>query len=73
MLLLLAERGSLFFAEAGKDEGTEMTYQELYKPLVSLYGEAEAKALVRYVLEEEFQLSLADICCGAVEVLFVAQ
>ena len=73
LLLLLAERDSLSFAEAGKDEGTEMTYQELYKPLVSLYGEAEAKALVRYVLEEEFQLSLADICCGAVAALSVAQ
>ena len=46
-----------------------MTYQELYRPLVPLYGEGEAKALVRYVLEEEFELTLADVCCGALDAL----
>lgn len=46
-----------------------MTYQELYRPLVPLYGEGEAKALVRYVLEEKFELTLADVCCGALDAL----
>ncbi len=46
-----------------------MTYQELYKPLILLYGEGEAKALVRYLLEEEFGLTLADICSGALDAL----
>ncbi|MGN0221262.1 MAG: peptide chain release factor N(5)-glutamine methyltransferase [Prevotella sp.] len=50
-----------------------MTYQELYKPLLPLYGEGEAKALVRYVLEEEFGLTLADICCSALDALTDAQ
>ena len=44
-----------------------MTYQELYKSLASRYPEREAKAVIRYLLEVGYGLSMADIISGAAE------
>lgn len=44
-----------------------MTYNDIWRPLVDIYGEGEAKAIAKYVLEVSFGLSTADIYCGAVE------
>lgn len=44
-----------------------MTYRELWRGLVPLYGEREAKAIVDYVLGVRFGLSKADVLCGSVE------
>ena len=43
-----------------------MTYEELWHRLTSTYDAGEAKAIVRWVLEVRFGLSLADILCGKV-------
>ncbi len=44
-----------------------MTYRELWRMLVPLYGEREARAVTDYVLDVRFGLSKADVLCGAVE------
>lgn len=44
-----------------------MTYQELCKSLASRYPEREAKAVIRYLLEVGYGLSLADIISGTTE------
>lgn len=41
-------------------------YRELWKQLTPLYDEAEAKAVVRTVLEVRYGLTLTDILCGKV-------
>ncbi len=41
-----------------------MTYPEFWRPLTALYGEGEAKAIARLVMEEHFGLSMADVLCG---------
>ena len=43
-----------------------MTYQDLWHRLVPLYGEGEAQAIIRLVLEVKFGLSLTDIYTGKV-------
>ena len=47
-----------------------MTYQELWKSLSPRYGEHEAKAVARYLLEVGYGLSMADILGGATERIF---
>jgi release factor glutamine methyltransferase len=44
-----------------------MTYQDLCKSLASRYPEREAKAVIRYLLEVGYGLSMADIISGAAE------
>lgn len=44
-----------------------MTYRELCRGLVPLYGEGEARAVVDLLLEDGFSLTRADVLCGAVE------
>lgn len=44
-----------------------MTYNDIWRPLVNIYGEGEAKAIAKYVLDVSFGLSTADIYGGAVE------
>lgn len=43
-----------------------MTYSELWRRLAAVCGEGEARAVVRYVLEERFGLSPADVYSGKV-------
>ena len=43
-----------------------MTYQDLWHRLVPLYGEGEAQAIIRLVLEVKFGLSLTDVYTGKV-------
>ncbi len=43
-----------------------MTYEALWHRLTSVYDAGEAKAIVRWVLDVRFGLSLADILCGKV-------
>ena len=43
-----------------------MTYETLCHRLTACYGAGEAKALVRWVLDVRFGLSLTDILCGKV-------
>ena len=43
-----------------------MTYETLCHRLTTCYDAGEAKALVRWVLDVRFGLSLADILCGKV-------
>ncbi len=43
-----------------------MTYEALWHKLIPLYEAGEAKAVVRWVLDVRFGLSLADILCGKV-------
>lgn len=43
------------------------TYPQLWQRLTPVYGEAEARAIVRLVLEERFGLTLTDIVSGEVE------
>lgn len=44
-----------------------MTYEWLWRQLADVYDEGEAKAIIRYLLEDKFGLSAADIYCGRVE------
>src|SRR5574344_161521 len=44
-----------------------MTYDELWRNLVPVYGNNEAKAITRMVLEECFGFTLTDIVSGGVE------
>ena len=46
-----------------------MKYEDLWQQLSSIYETGEAKAIVRYVLEIRYGLSMTDIMCGAVEQL----
>ena len=46
-----------------------MKYEDIWKPLVCRYGEKEAKAITRYLLEVGYGLSMTDILCGAAEQL----
>ena len=46
-----------------------MKYEGLWQQLSSIYETGEAKAIVRYVLEIRYGLSMTDIMCGAVEQL----
>lgn len=50
-----------------------MTYRELWRMLVPLYGEREARAVTDYVLDVRFGLSKADVLCGAVEKMTAEQ
>ncbi len=43
-----------------------MTYDELWRPLATIYDESEARAIVRYVLDVRFGLSAADVYSGKV-------
>lgn len=49
-----------------------MTYNELCRLLTSCYDEGEAKAVIRYVLEVAFGLTMTDVVCGGVEKLSAA-
>jgi len=44
-----------------------MTFKDFWLPLCPLYGDAEARAIARMVMERRFGLSLTDVACGAVE------
>ena len=44
-----------------------MTYRELWQSLTSRYTESEAKAVVRYLLEVGYGLSMTDILSGGAE------
>lgn len=46
-----------------------MTYKDLWQPLVPRYGEHEAKAVVRYLLEVKYHLTLADVLCGRLDAI----
>lgn len=46
-----------------------MKYEDIWKPLVCRYGDKEAKAITRYLLEVGYGLSMTDILCGATEQL----
>lgn len=41
-----------------------MTYRELWQKLAPMYGEREAQAVARLVMEDRFGLSMTDICVG---------
>lgn len=43
-----------------------MTYEELWHRLTPIYDTGEAKAIVRWVLDVRFGLSMTDILCGKV-------
>ena len=40
-----------------------MTYREFWQPLTAVYGEGEARAVARLVLEMHFGLTMADVLC----------
>lgn len=46
-----------------------MTYPELWRRLAKTYGDGEAKAISRWLLEARFGLSATDIYCGRLEQL----
>ena len=46
-----------------------MTYEALWKRLTPLFEAGEAKAIVRWLLDVRFGLSMTDILCGKVEEL----
>ena len=50
-----------------------MQYRHLWQRLLSLYDEREARAVVRLLLEERFDMTLADILGGALDSLDVQQ
>lgn len=43
-----------------------MTYEELWRKLTPIYGQGEAKAIARYVLDVRFGMSATDVYCGKV-------
>lgn len=51
---------------------TFMTYEEIWRRLTAVNEQGEAKAIARMLLEEKFDMSLADILCGGVEQLAAA-
>lgn len=48
---------------------SRLTYDQLWRRLTPFYDDGEAKAIVRLLLDEAFQLSLPDVLCGALESL----
>lgn len=50
-----------------------MTYNALWHRLTPFYSDGEAKAIVRWVLQQTFGLSLADVLCGKVNELSAEQ
>lgn len=50
-----------------------MTIQEIISSLSPLYGESEARAIARQLLEDAFSLSYTDICLGALNSLSVEE
>jgi release factor glutamine methyltransferase len=46
-----------------------MKYETLWRRLTGIYDTDEAKAIVRWVLDERFGLSLTDIVCGKIDEL----
>lgn len=44
-----------------------MTYQELKGKLAERYGDVEAAAVARYLLEMKYGLTMADVACGRTE------
>ncbi len=46
-----------------------ITFVALWRRLVPLYDEPEARAIVRLLLEKKYNMSLADICVGKLEEL----
>ena len=46
-----------------------MKYETLWRRLTGIYDTDEAKAIVRWVLDVRFGLSLTDIVCGKVDEL----
>ena len=51
----------------------DMKYETLWRRLTGIYDRDEAKAIVRWVLEVRFGLSLTDIVCGKVDELSEAE
>ena len=49
-----------------------MTYDDILRRLAGVYDQREARAVARMLVEEKFSLSFADIICGGVEALSVA-
>ena len=56
----------LFFVVFLQSNLILMEYVALWKRLVPLYDEGEAKAVVRWMLESAFNLTTADVLCGKV-------
>ena len=50
-----------------------MTYSDLWRRLLPLYDEREAKAVVRTLVEELFQLTLTDLYAGGLDNLTTAE
>lgn len=48
-----------------------MTYADLWRQLLPVYDEGEAKAVVRLLLEVRFRMSYTDILCGKVTQLSI--
>ena len=46
-----------------------MDYETLWHKLTPLYETSEAKAIIRWVLDVRFGLSMADILCGKITTL----
>lgn len=46
-----------------------MKYNDIWKPLVDIYDEGEAKAIARYLLEVAFSITIEDIYSGALDSL----
>lgn len=46
-----------------------MTYNDIWRRLAAEYGDGEAKAVARILLEDSYGLSYADVVCGGVESL----
>ena len=49
----------------------KLTFASLWRRLVPLYDEGEAKAVVRMLLEEVFGLTWTEICCDGADRLSV--
>ncbi len=47
----------------------KMNYREMWTRLSPLYGDAEAKAIVSYVLDVRYGMTMSDILCGGVDSL----
>lgn len=45
----------------------DMKYRDIWQALSTTYGEGEAKAIARTLIEDGFGLSLADALCGGLE------
>ena len=46
-----------------------ISYADLWQRLTPLYDEGESKAIVRWVLDEGFGLSMSNVLCGALQML----